>query len=89
MRFQYSDTDTVSDVKDDGCVSTGTTTTMFSLFRVAPWRNRTPSLRERNCCLVRLLISHTFLANEHCFSLTTNQPTVFFSLTFQQSEQGL
>jgi hypothetical protein len=33
--------------------------------------------------LSALLISH-----KQYFSLTTNQPTVFFSLAFQRSEQG-
>ena len=34
------------------------------------------------------LISRTFLANEHYFSLTTNQPTVLLAMTYQPSEQG-
>jgi hypothetical protein len=34
------------------------------------------------------LISRTFSAKKQCFSLTTNQRTVLFSLSFQRSEHG-
>jgi len=35
------------------------------------------------------LMSRTFSARKQCFSLTTNQRTVLFSLVYQPSEQGL
>jgi len=34
------------------------------------------------------LISRTFSANEHYFSLTTNQPTVLSAMAYQASEQS-
>jgi len=34
------------------------------------------------------LISRTFSANEHYFSLITNQPTVPSAMAYQPSEQG-
>jgi hypothetical protein len=37
---------------------------------------------------VRLSYKPCFLANEHCFSLTTNQQTVLSAMTFQPSEHG-
>jgi hypothetical protein len=33
-------------------------------------------------------LSYTFSVNEQCFSLTTNQRTVFSAMTFHTSEQG-
>jgi len=35
------------------------------------------------------LISRTFSANEHYFSLTTNQPTVLSAIAYQPSEQDI
>ena len=34
------------------------------------------------------LISRIFLANEHYFSLTINQPTILSAMAYQPSEQG-
>jgi len=35
------------------------------------------------------LISRTFSANEHYFSLTINQPTVLSAMAYHPSEQGI
>ena len=38
--------------------------------------------------LFACLVSHTFSTNEQCFSLTINQPTIIFSLTYQPKRTG-
>jgi len=43
--------------------------------------------RDESMAMFTCLMSHIFSANEQCFSLITNQRKVFFSLTYQPSEQ--
>ena len=44
--------------------------------------------REEVSPLFAWFISHTFSVNEHYFSLTTNQSTVFLDMAYRPSEHG-